>query len=176
MVRAHAIVGSHTTFIQVSQRKNCIVHQKIVDGNFNSFRAVPISVRYSPTYYAALFGLDELVECLLWVGVDINGSVAFSNNIRSNDVSPLHVTSREGHVNIIKLLVDQGTLFNPKGWGQELTPLIMAVNWYQEGAVQPLLAAGANVHCTTYFDGATTFHRAAGTGNTNVVAVFCIRL
>lgn len=135
---------------------------------FEDFRYVTFQDTVNPPsmYYAALFGLEEVVVHILGTGVDVNGSV----NASQFPPTALHIASMAGYSNVVKLLIDKGASLDVRASQKSLTPLDMAAEAGREAAVKELLAAGASVHSTSK-SGATAFYRAARSGSTKVVGM-----
>ena len=92
----------------------------------------------TPLCYIASVGAVQLAEFLLDSGCDVNeGSKGVDN-------SALTAASRFGHVNVIRLLIDQGADINAQGgyWGSVLQ---LAAYKGSKSIVQLLLNRGADV-------------------------------
>lgn len=138
--------------------------------NYSSWRQVfshatfEDASKHSSMYFAALFGLEEVVEHLLQTGADVNALV----NALITPPTALHVASAAGNANVVKLLIDKGASLDVRASQKSLTPLDMAAEAGRDDAVEALLAAGASVHSTSN-SGATAFYRAARSGSTKAV-------
>ena len=126
-----------------------------------------------PLYYAALCGLRDITEHLVYTHpedvnarggnhvtplhaalhkehLDVavlllqNGANAESRDIEGQ--TPLHIASDRGYVDIVKLLIDDhGADLNAKNDGHE-TPLLLALKSGQEKVVNMLMAGGADAN------------------------------
>lgn len=91
------------------------------------------AVDESPLMLAALKGELKLCELLIKKGADVN----------KPGWAPLHYAATNGHVEVIKLLLDENAYIDaasPNG----TTPLMMAARYGTESAVKELLQAGAD--------------------------------
>ena len=93
----------------------------------------------SPLHLAGKAGHDGVVDILLNLGADPNGS-----SRKSGRETPLHLAAKEGHgLCVSKLLVGGADKESPGRNG--CSPLHVAAQFNRLGAVEELLAAGANV-------------------------------
>jgi ankyrin repeat protein len=106
----------------------------------------------NPLQAAAAKGHEEIVEMLLNTeGIEINKTGKYLSWLGDvTDGAALYLASEEGHVNIVKLLLDRGADIDAKVdlWGTALT--IAAVS-NQEEVVRLLLERGADVNVENEF-------------------------
>ena len=100
---------------------------------------MPLQPRGSPLHYAALCGLDAIVEFLiLQYSQDVN-SLGFED-----ECGPLHLASEEGYSKVARLLLEHGadvTAQTNCWW----TPLHLASRWGNEDVARLLLEHGADM-------------------------------
>ena len=114
-------------------------------------------------YYAALFGLEEILRYLYSVGkVDINDSGGHFGN-------PLLGAIGNGNLDVVKFLLEAGADVNPPSVGCA-TALHVAVAWDQVSTVVELLQHGASISETAY-KGRTCLHIAAENGHTEIARI-----
>lgn len=114
-------------------------------------------------YYAARFGLEGVVRYLYGAEkVDINDSDGLFGN-------PLLGAVRNGHLAVVRFLLEAGADVNPPSAGG-VTALQVAVAWDQVKTVVELLQHGASVSDTTK-EGSTYLHLAAGYGHAEIVRI-----
>lgn len=87
----------------------------------------------SPLMLAALHGLEPLVRQLVARGADVN----------KPGWTPLHYASTRGHLEIMRLLLDQHAYIDAES-PNRTTPLMMAAFYGTPSAVKLLLEAGAD--------------------------------
>ncbi|KAJ3125848.1 hypothetical protein HK098_008161 [Nowakowskiella sp. JEL0407] len=95
-----------------------------------------------------------------------------SDNVNSRDsagYSPLHYASRQGHVEIAKLLISFGANVNSRTCELGTTPLLRAILAKNLNMVELLLKNGADVKIADNY-GRTVLHAAAEAGDLNIVS------
>jgi ankyrin repeat protein len=110
-----------------------------------------------PLYHAARLGFRELAEHLIAEHpehVNARGGI---------EATPMHVAAREGHADILALLLDHGAVLDRKGIVGH-TPLYRAVGKGSLEAVQCLLDRGADINArsktgSTPLSHAVSFHQ-----------------
>jgi len=122
---------------------------------------VPSPPRATPLHYAAFCGLHDVVEALaIEHPQDVN-----SPNF-DNESTPLYLASREGHVEVARLLLKYGADLAAQtkdGW----TPLHRAPDRGNVKLAQLLLERGADAAAQTK-DGWTPLHRASDRGDMEI--------
>ena len=112
--------------------------------------------------YAALTGNLEVGRLLLDTGrCDVG-------RVNSSGWNALHCAAMEGHVYMIKLLLDAGLDVNSRTFYDD-TPLLTAVSRGHLDAVKALIAAGADVGVQN-ISGATALGHATDCGFCNIIA------
>jgi ankyrin repeat protein len=113
-------------------------------------------------------------DSLVAIAGQLIASGANVNAMRTDGVSPLHHACYHGNVNMVKLLVANGSQVDKTTAG---FPFTTPLHWVCGGGpvcnvelVKSLLAAGADVH-TASFDGCTPLLFAAQDGQRDVVSV-----
>jgi ankyrin repeat protein len=118
----------------------------------DAFVNFPGGIYGNPLQAAAAKGHEEVVEILLNTeGIEINETGKYLSWLGDEaDGTALYLASEEGHVNIVKLLLDRGADIDAKVdlWGTALT--IAAVS-NQEEVVRLLLERGADVNVENEF-------------------------
>jgi hypothetical protein len=99
----------------------------------------PLKPGAVPLYYAAMLGFCNLAEHL------IAKHPKHINARGGNEVTPMHVAAREGHVDILSLLLEHGADVDPQGGGG-VTPLYRASKGGKLEAGQYLLDCGADIN------------------------------
>ena len=113
----------------------------------------PVTPCGTPLHYATFCGLRDVVE-LLAIGPQDVSSRDFND-----ELTPLHLASRAGHLNIARFLVDHGA--NVAAQDQVVsTPLHEASQWGHLDLAQFLVDHGANASAQDQY-GSTPLHRAA---------------
>lgn len=113
-------------------------------------------------YYAALFGLEEVLRYLHSVGkVDINDSDGLFGN-------PLLGAVGNGHLSVVRFLLGAGADVNPPN--TSATALHVAIAWNQVKIVVELLQHGASISDTSS-NGHTSLYIAAGCGSAEIVRI-----
>lgn len=108
-----------------------------------------------PVSYAAMEGKVSTVQLLTQAGAVIN----YEND---KVAAPLVWAARNGHENVVGLLLDKGARLNANGASDRRTPLSWAAGEGHEGTVHLLLACGADVERADPIG--TPLHWAAGNG------------
>ena len=117
----------------------------------------PVPLPGSSLHYAALWGLDVIVESLV---------VEFSQNVNSrgftDHVTPLHLASERGHVTTARMLIERGADLSAKNnvWQ---TPLHLASQAGQVEVARMLIERGADPSAQNQ-DGETPLHRSSQVG------------
>jgi ankyrin repeat protein len=128
----------------------------------------PVAPRGTPLHYAAFCGLPNIVKVLVTEQLQDMNSRRFNNGS-----TPLHLVSREGHVEVAQFLVEHGadaTAQDEDGW----TPLHWASERGHIKLAQSLVQYGA--HATARDKGGRTpLHRASLGGHIEL-ARFLVRL
>ncbi|KAN0118793.1 Ankyrin repeat-containing domain protein [Russula decolorans] len=97
-----------------------------------------------PLYYAAKFGFRDLAEDLIAEHPDqINAWGGFHR-------SPMHAAAREGHINILSLLLDHGVDVEVRRTFHNETPLIYASWAGQREAALYLIDRGADINAEDF--------------------------
>ena len=98
----------------------------------------PIKARATPLHYAASCGMYDVAEFLI---------VVHSQNVNAQGFdkkeTPLHVASRRGHVDVVRLLLEHGASAEAQD-DDKCTPLLLASQFGYSEVVQCLLEHGAN--------------------------------
>jgi ankyrin repeat protein len=112
---------------------------------------------------AAQFGLENVAKKLLESGASLDTAITCHN------MSPLHLASRGGNLEVAKLLLDhKASLTKPGIHG--LVPLHIASIYGHEAVLKLILDAGADVNILTE-DDINAMHFACGAGNYKIVKV-----
>jgi len=117
----------------------------------------PFPHRGTPLHYATICGLRDVVEVLAISPQDAN-----SRNF-NNDMTPLHIASGEGHLDIARFLVDHGANVAAQG-RNGATPLHVASLNGRLDLAQFLVEHGANTAAQDQ-DGWTPLHSASDRGH-----------
>jgi len=117
---------------------------------------------WTPLYWAASTGQEEVAEFLIAKGADVGAKVEDSS-------TPLHQAARAGAIKLVKLLIDKGADVNGKN-KRGNTPLHSAASAGHREIAELLIANGADVNAKTT-NGWTALHRAALGGHRNVVEI-----
>ena len=172
-----------------------MIEAKLVRGkkyNYNlPFKVVKglpkfVGAEHGLLHHMAYEGYGKAVQRLIDAGLDVN---AVSKNSK---ITPLHAAilggpddgyfdernqgRREGHLNVIRVLLDNGADVNRKAY-QSLTPLYMAVNKNQHKAVEYLLNSPKmrSVNDKNKF-GNTPLHEAAAQGDADYTKIIAALL
>ena len=132
------------------------------DSQRSGFPEVPSSeLGAKPLYYAATYGLHELVEHLILKHpqyASARGGVCGT---------ALHAASFDGHLQVVRYLLQHGVNVNLCDSGKD-TPLLLASWQGHRDVVQCLLEHGADVHLRDHFH-FTPLHLAANVGHLDAV-------
>ena len=93
---------------------------------------------HSPLYFASLFGMQDVVECLLQRGENANANREL--------VTPLVAASREQYEGIVRLLLENGAMVNVTGEYENALHAASAAYQGSELIVKLLLEKGAEVN------------------------------
>ena len=105
-----------------------------------------------PLYYAAMLGFRDLAKHL------IAKHPEYINAKGGSEVTPMHVAARQGHADVLSLLLDRGADVDVRG-DSDVTPLYRASRFGKQEAGQVLLDCGADINaggneCQTPLSGA----------------------
>ena len=129
---------------------------------------VPFPPRGTPLHYAASCGLHDIAKFLaIEYPEDVNSQSFYDAS------TPLHLSSRKGHLNLARMLVDRGadvSAQDENGW----IPLHRASSMGHIDVVQMLVECGADVS-TQDKDGRTPLHRASSMGHIDVAQMLVER-
>ena len=92
----------------------------------------------TPTYWAALYGLEEVVRALVAAGADLNKA-------DNEGYTPLYIASQEGQLPVVQCLVTAGADINQAA-DKGRTPLIIASQKGRLPMVQCLVTAEADLN------------------------------
>lgn len=95
---------------------------------------------FSPLCLAAYFAQFEVAKWLIEQGADLNQAAA-----NPSKVAPIHAAVAANHLELVKLLLDEGAAVN-LAQTQGVTPLHSAAHRGNLDMVKALVGAGANVH------------------------------
>ncbi|MDQ7825876.1 MAG: ankyrin repeat domain-containing protein [Candidatus Eremiobacteraeota bacterium] len=106
----------------------------------------------TPLIISALHGTGEVSELLIMSGADINAKDS------STGMKPLHYASREGHADVVRLLLEKGADMKESVdiRNETMTPLRFAVEEGHKDVIELLLQKGAEVNTVYTFLGAAT--------------------
>jgi cytohesin len=117
---------------------------------------------WTPLYWAASMGREEVAEFLIGNGADID--------VRTNDDrTPLHQAARSGAAKLVELLVSKGADSNTRD-EDDSTPLHWAATGGHKNVVELLIASGAEVKAKEK-SGNTPLHWAAEGGHADIVEI-----
>ena len=115
---------------------------------------------WSPLYWAASMGREEVAEFLIGKGADIDVEI-------SNNRTLLHQAARSGAAKLVELLISKGADSNARD-KNDSTPLHSAAGVGHKNIVKFLITKGADVKATEK-SGNTPLHHAAGAGDRAIV-------
>ena len=128
----------------------------------------PFPPRGTPLHYAAFCGLHDIVKVL---------ATEYPKGVNSqsfDDAStPLHLTSRKGHVDVARMLVERGTDVSAQA-EHGRTPLHWALRDGHVGVARMLVGRGAEVSAQAE-DGRTPLHWALSRGHVDVARMLVAR-
>jgi ankyrin repeat protein len=128
----------------------------------------PLPLRQTSLHYAAFWGLHPVVEFLI-----IRHSQDVCSRDHPDNATPLHLASREGHVEVACKLIERGADVTAQTkHGQ--TPLHLALHWGQVYVVRMLIECGANVTAQDNL-GWTPLHFASQVGEVDVARMLIER-
>ncbi|CAG8079967.1 unnamed protein product [Penicillium nalgiovense] len=125
-----------------------------------------------PLYYAALLGLESVLNSLLAIGTSDASLTKIVNAQGGKYGSALQAASANGHERVVQALLDQFADVNAQG-GKDHNALYAAASTGHERVVQMLLARGAEVNCSGVYGNA--LHVASQRGYENVVQMLLDR-
>ncbi|KAJ5726762.1 uncharacterized protein N7483_008119 [Penicillium malachiteum] len=99
----------------------------------------------SLSHLAALHNQPTLMQLLLNDGVNLMSD--FPQNVQENTPSPFHIACREGHVEVLEILLRQRVEPDMLDFNG-VTPMILAISWGNGEVVQILLDYGADAYQT----------------------------
>lgn len=140
-------------------------------------------------YLSALNGFTKFAEVLLRVGANVSYHMPFWTNSKSkalsrdpelesgfvlnsepaNGAEAIHAAAENGHLGVIKILLQYGADINSVTIG--ISPIYMAVQYNKMNVVKYLLKKGADVEYPSRLDGSTPLYFAVGAGNEEMVSV-----
>ncbi|KAK7908713.1 hypothetical protein PG985_016016 [Apiospora marii] len=109
---------------------------------------------------ASRHGFEDIVQLLIQQGAKVDGT----------GLSPMVTAADEGHLNIVKLLADNGASINSSDSARRRTPLIAAAERGLEAIVLFLLARGADLDAKCYA-GLTAYQWAEKEGHDAIARV-----
>ena len=122
----------------------------------------PLPLPQTTLHYAASWGLHPVVESLI-----IERSQDVSSRDSTDNATPLHLASRNGHMKTAYILIKHGADLNAKDHNQE-TPLHVASQWGRGDIIQLLLDHGAKADLRDS-GGWTPLHVASHEGHGKIV-------
>ncbi|KAJ8668906.1 hypothetical protein QAD02_000165, partial [Eretmocerus hayati] len=121
--------------------------------SLNSFYSSDI---YHLLMRAVISGKIECVKQLIDAGIDINGLNSKYSDLIGD--TALHEAVREGHLEMVQLLLSSGASINTQNWYRN-TPIIIAAQIGRKDIAQKLIESEANVNDQNQF-GDTSLHYA----------------
>jgi len=121
----------------------------------------PLTSSGTPLHYAAFCGLHEVVKVLAIERPQDVNSRSFTG-----EETPLHLTSREGHVDVSRLLIEHGADAAAQS-KDGTTPLHRSSFWGHVDVARLLIEHGADAAAQSK-DGTTPLHRASAGGHVDV--------
>ena len=116
-----------------------------------------------PLHDAIQAGDLAQVKKLLGAGADINSSASGKGGM-----TPLNYAAYEGHLEIVKLLLDKGAEIDTRD-NMSFTPLLVAAISGHQEVQKELIIRGADVNLAERSFGWTTLHRAAANGHLELI-------
>jgi len=138
------------------KRKNREITKILIKGGAKLYPEDITPFEYSALHCAVLRNDTSAVKFLLDIGLDINGQKGVGYS------SPMGVAIREGHVNIVKFLIDNGANLETKILCR-MTALCYAAFYANMEMMELLLKAGARVNAQDE-NGYTPLHNVAAGG------------
>ena len=122
----------------IKKRTPLLIHDKLDDvemndRNISKKNAYRRSVLHKAVYYS---GSITLIDALIFQGANVNAQ-------DKGAWTPLHLASKNGHLNAIKTLLEKGADLNTKDLKHGWTPLHIAIVSKQFKAANLLLRAGS---------------------------------
>ncbi|KAL2859852.1 ankyrin repeat domain-containing protein [Aspergillus lucknowensis] len=133
----------------------------------------PIADMALPLYYAGLLGLECVLNSILPIGTK---NAASSNTVNAQGGrfgNALQAASREGHENLVQMLLDRGANINTQG-GEYGNALQAASREGHEKVVQILLDQGADINAQGGYYG-NALQAASREGHENLVQMLLVR-
>ena len=159
LVRRLIAHGADVNLCHEDGRASSVLHLALKSNNPEMFKALLVAgadIKNSHQQHILItvckIGDATLVEHLLGSGVDINVSESTSSYRSStsiDEVSPLNAACAEGHLSVVRLLLDYGADIEESN-ESSATPLMSAVRGNHLPVVRLLLTAGANVYHATH--------------------------
>ena len=146
----------------------CVWIQDPRYGVYDIYDERPLSPLRTSLHYAAYWGLHFMVEFLV---IECSQNVCSGGFI--DNVTPLHVASECGHVNICRMLIEHGASVMARNCGRT-TPLHLASQEGQVEVARVLIQLGADVAAQDK-DGGTPLFLAARWGQEELVRMLIER-
>ena len=123
-------------------------------------------------HLAAYYGREEVVEYLIEYGLDVNGRTQWQSVMCESRYAAyaLHAASEEGHVNIVRILLENGADVDLED-RQGRTCLMLAVQAEKLRVVQFLIDHGVSVRRKNSLNGRTALHYAVFSHRVDVVSI-----
>ena len=125
----------------------------------------------TPLHYSSENGLSEISEVLLGAGASVEAFCDDSITSISEGITPIHLASREGHLDVVKSLRETGSapvdLQDKEKRGR--TPLYYAAENGQSQVVRYLVDSGANVNGVAGYG--LPLHNAARHNHDQVISI-----
>ncbi|GES56885.1 hypothetical protein ATETN484_0001009000 [Aspergillus terreus] len=133
----------------------------------------PMTEIAPPVYYAALLGLEFVLNSILRIYTENSRLSAIVNAQGGFLGNALHAAAFSGHENVVQMLLDRGADINAQG-GPYSNALQAASSKGHENIVQLLLNQGADINAQGGFHG-NALHAASFSGYENVVQMLLDR-